>query len=74
MERFGLRHGRRRAIRLLLTFVRIDFVGSMTNALRTEGYCAGKRTPVRQAIGPKNRAESSEETVSLRSARKADHL
>nr|WP_221886749.1 hypothetical protein [Halorientalis persicus] len=46
MERFVRRHGRRRGIRLLLTFVRADFDGSMIKALRDKGWdCAGKTEP-----------------------------
>ena len=43
MERFVRRHGRWRGVRLLLTFVRADFDGSMIKALRGKGrHCAGK--------------------------------
>jgi len=46
MERFVRRHGRRRGVRLLLTFVRADFDGSMIKALRDKGWhCAGKTDP-----------------------------
>lgn len=46
MERFVRRHGRRRGVRLLLTFVRADFDGSMIKALRDKGWhCAGKTEP-----------------------------
>ena len=46
MERFVRRHGRWRGVRLLLTFVRADFDGSMIKALRGKGWhCAGKMNP-----------------------------
>jgi serine protease inhibitor len=46
MEQFVRRHGRRRGVRLLLTFVRADFDGSMIKALKDKGWhCAGKMEP-----------------------------
>jgi hypothetical protein len=46
MERFVRRRGRRRGVRLLLTFVRADFDGSMIKALRDRGWhCTGKTEP-----------------------------
>ena len=46
MDRFVRRHGQRRSVRLLLTFVRADFDGSMIKALRDKGWhCAGKTEP-----------------------------
>lgn len=46
MERFIRQQARRRGIRLLLTFVRADFEGSMVKALRDKGWhCTGKTEP-----------------------------
>lgn len=46
MEQFVRREARRRGIRLLLTFVRADFDGSMLKALRDKGWrCKGKTEP-----------------------------
>ena len=46
MEQFIRRHAHRRDIRLLLTFVRADFEGSMIKALRDKGWqCNGQTEP-----------------------------
>lgn len=43
MDQFIRREARRRGIRLLLTFVRADYSGSMVKALRAKGWhCTGK--------------------------------
>ena len=46
MEQFIRRYAHRRGIRLLLTFVRADFEGSMIKALRDKGWhCNGQTDP-----------------------------
>ena len=46
MEQFIRRHARRRGIRLLVTFVRANFDGSMIKALRDKGWhCNGQTDP-----------------------------
>lgn len=45
-ERFVRDHARRRGVRLLLTFVRADYDGSMIRALRDKGWtCTGRTEP-----------------------------
>ena len=49
MDQFIRREARRRGIRLLLTFVRADFAGSMVKALRAKGWRCTGRTGTSQA-------------------------
>lgn len=45
-EQFIQDHARRRGVRLLLTFVRADYDGSMIRALRDKGWsCTGRTEP-----------------------------